>query len=130
MHELCKELIFYTTYNVLLSTLDDEEENFKQAKAFKKQFTTFNEGAIWLIDRIPIQFLHKTKQARGEIFKTFRNIDFNNRRNVSDIVEQVMNADQNGGKCYHKQIKGKYLFYFASEGKYFTNPQCVLFMPS
>jgi len=93
LHQLCKDIIFYNTYNVLLGSLADEEENFKDAKALHNAFVTFNDGTVLLVDRIPIRFLQKTKKARDEIIRILKNTDFNKRENVSDIITQVMNAD-------------------------------------
>ena len=97
--------MFYNTYNILLGSIPDEEDNLHEAKALHKEFMTFNEGAVRLLQQIPMHFLNKTKGAREKIIKIMKQIDISKRVNVSDFITQVIDTDKIAGQYSFRSWK-------------------------
>ena len=98
LRDLCQKVLFYLTYDVLFGSLPAHEENIKEASETFRHFTKFSEGSAWLVDRIPIHLLPKTKYARKNLLNRMRKMDWSKRENVSTVIKEVLNADTDFGK--------------------------------
>ena len=100
LRDLCQKALFYLTHDVLFGCLPAHEENNKEASETFRHFTKFSEGSAWLVDRIPIHLLPKTKYARRKLLNLMRKMDWSKRENVSAVIKEVLNADTDLGEVH------------------------------
>ena len=100
LRDLCQKALFYLTYDVLFGCLPADEKNNKEASETFRHFTKFSKGTAWLVDRIPIHLLPKTKYARRKLLNLMRKMDCSKRENVSTVIKEVLNADTDLGEVH------------------------------
>uniref|UniRef100_H2XZI0 Cytochrome P450 n=1 Tax=Ciona intestinalis TaxID=7719 RepID=H2XZI0_CIOIN len=86
LYELCKKLVSDMTLNLFFGSIASDEKCNEETKQICEEFFVYFKSSALLVDRIPIHLLPATKKSRGRLFELLSRFDFENRDNVSELI--------------------------------------------